>query len=299
MAGNIQGPIDSSDIRANAPEYIEHAAQYLKKSPQRRSVFAAIYKKQGHTKTVEYIGNATGLEKVRVLQEGDKLDANGLVEKHKDSKTKLTVYTKNKFYAKTYKKVLELAEHPKKIKKLVTKRNPAGGSGTTIRIIMPAKTKIKEVFVDDLFSEVRKISTSTKIKLPRMYEKKLKLGIQKIIGQSGTFKDWGGERSDLYSTKMLLNGKRIPTAIAFKGRATTGELTPEKMGKRGTQIIRLFEEPAQLFLVVYEGSIGSYLKSQMQASALSHAMAGQKIYYGVIDADDMRRLRVAYPDAFQ
>ena len=151
MSLNTQSPIDSSDIRANAPEYIEHAAQYLKRSAKRRKVFAAVYKNQSPTKTVDYIANLTGLTKMAVLQEGGNLDANGLVKKHKDLKTKLIVYTKNSFYAKTYKKVLNIAETPSKIEKLITKRNPKDRSGFTIKVAMPPRGKIMEVFIDDIF----------------------------------------------------------------------------------------------------------------------------------------------------
>jgi hypothetical protein len=131
-----------------------------------------------------------------------------------------------------------------------------------------------------------------------MREKKLKLGFAKIIGEKGSFKDWGGEKSDLFSTKLRLAGKRIRAAIAFKGKGTRGKLVPGKMGKNGDQINRLFDEPAQVFLVVYKGQIDSSIISQMQAFAIGNALKGGRIYYAVVDGSDIERLVSAYPDRF-
>lgn len=70
------------------------------------------------------------------------------------------------------------------------------------------------------------------------------------------------------------------------------------MGKNGDQIERLCSEPAQLFLVVYNGQIEPSIISQMQAFAIGKAISGKIIYYGVIDCDDLSRLVFAYPDYF-
>src|SRR5271165_2714472 len=129
-------------------------------------------------------------------------------------------------------------------------------------------------------------------------EKKLKRAFAKIIGERGSFKDWGGERSDLYTTKLKLNGKKVAAAIAFKGKATRGKLVPGKMGSNGDQINRLFDEPAKLFLVVYGGQIDSSIVSQMQAFAIGNALKGGKVYYGVVDGSDISRLAAAYPKEF-
>ena len=129
-------------------------------------------------------------------------------------------------------------------------------------------------------------------------EKKLKGAFAKIIGEKGSFKDWGGEKSDLYSTKLRFKGQRVPAAVAFKGKATKGKLVPGKMGKNGDQINRLFDEPAAVFLVVYCGQIDSSIISQMQAFAIGKALSGQRISYGVIDASDIGRLAAGYPTHF-
>jgi hypothetical protein len=126
----------------------------------------------------------------------------------------------------------------------------------------------------------------------------IKHAFAKILGERGSFKDLGGEKSDLYTTRTRLAGRRIAAGIAFKGRATSGKLVPAKMGTNRDQINRLFDEPADLFMVVYGGQIDSSIISQMQAFAIGKAMGGNKIYYGVIDGTDLGRLAYAYPKLF-
>jgi hypothetical protein len=72
------------------------------------------------------------------------------------------------------------------------------------------------------------------------------------------------------------------------------------MGKNGDQIGRLFDEPAEVFLIVYCGQIDSSVVSQMQAFAIAKkALTGQRVYYGVIDADDLGRIAAGYPKEFK
>lgn len=65
------------------------------------------------------------------------------------------------------------------------------------------------------------------------------------------------------------------------------------MGHNGDQINRLFDEPAQVFLIVYAGQIDSSIISQMQAFAIGNVLKGQKVYYGVVDGMDVSRLAAA------
>src|SRR5262249_51710918 len=143
----------------------------------------------------------------------------------------------------------------------------------------------KFISIDDIdsFAKARaKVANSHK----PMAEEKLKKAFAKIIGEKGSFKDWGGERSDLYTTKLRVGKRRVTAAIAFKGKATKGKLVPGKMGKNGDQINRLFSEPAEVFLVVYPGQIDSSIISQMQAFAIGKALNGSRVSYGVVDASD-------------
>ena len=131
-----------------------------------------------------------------------------------------------------------------------------------------------------------------------MSEERIKSAFKQIIGESHDFKDWGGEKNDLFTNKLRLSAARKTAAFAFKGRATQGTLTPRKMGKNGDQVARLFGSEADVFFVVYHGKIDQSIHEQMSAHAVARSLGGRSVSYGVIDGDDLNRLVQAYPAAF-
>ncbi len=131
-------------------------------------------------------------------------------------------------------------------------------------------------------------------------ESKIKEGLKKIIGEKGDFTDWGGETDDLYSTRLKLNGRRVPVAFGLKGKGTKGILTPKKMGRNGDQIQRLFKSPADVFLIQYHGQIAESVIDQMKSIAIAKSvMDNNKIYFGTIDGKDTLRLLTAYSSYFK
>jgi hypothetical protein len=132
------------------------------------------------------------------------------------------------------------------------------------------------------------------------FETEFKNGLQRIVGEDGRFKDWGGEVADLFTSRFRIRGRRRPVALAFKGPGTRGKLTPGKMGKNGDQIQRLFEAPAEAFLVQYCRQIDLAVPAQMRQLAIAKSlMTGTRVFYGVIDGKDSRRIVRAYPSAFK
>ena len=96
-----------------------------------------------------------------------------------------------------------------------------------------------------------------------------------------------------------MDGKRHPAAFGLKGRGTRGPLTPEKMGKRGDQIQRLFRSPADVFIIQYWGRVAESIIEQMRSFSIARsALVRKRIYYGAIDGTDTVRLRKAYPQHF-
>jgi hypothetical protein len=156
--------------------------------------------------------------------------------------------------------------------------------------------------VDDIdsFSRVKKINSSLSTPIP-MAENRFKNGIIRILKEPGKFKDWGGEKNDLCSTRLRFQGKRRPTAFAFKGKGLVKKkLTPNFMGKNGDQIQRLFQSPAEVFILQYWSQIDDSVVEQMQMAAKVKSYSdGKRIYYGVIDGQDSTRIIQAYPKAFQ
>ena len=291
-------PIAVSDARSNANDQIAHAANALRKSERRKKVFIAIYKGKKKAKTVAEIMKATKLKQVAVLQDGGKLAALHIVNQIKiDGKT---AYEKDPFIATNKPKILSLASSPEKLKKYPTKYNqPAAAKSGPLRVIVQgAKIRITPTTIDDFdqFAKAKKVKTP----LTRtITEKVMKGGVCKLIGEKGEFNDWGGEKNDLYTTKLKFKGKRRPVAFAFKGPGMQGTLTPRKLGKNGDQIQRLFLSVAEVYIVQYHSQIDQSVVEQMVAFATMNSVReGKQVWYGVIDGDDTDRLITAYPKAF-
>jgi len=295
--------IEVTDFRSSSTDQIRHAVIVLGRSKARREVFSAIYRGKKKIKTVSELSKITGLPEIRVLQEAGKLADNGIVGKTKvkSEDGMETAYKKDRYYSQNKKRILSLALDRKKLEKLPTKVTPQIATGA-IRISFPKKmVNAKRITVDDIdsFDLVRKIRSS-RHSTAAIYEKQMKEGLLKILGERGKFQDWGGETDDLFSTRIKMHGKRLAVAIGLKGRGTTGILTPKKMGKRGDQIQRLFRSPADVYLVQYAGQIDETILEQMHGLAVAKsALEGRKIYYGIIDGEDTQRLIAAHPRAFR
>ncbi len=136
---------------------------------------------------------------------------------------------------------LRLAGNPAKLAKLPTKRKIIVRLPRSVAI-PSAGAKVNRITVDDIdsFGKVRKIKFAGSL-ADSISETQFKNGVQKILGEPGIFKDWGGERSDLYSSRLRIAGKRRAAAFGFKGPGQKGILVPGRMGKNGDQMQRLFQ----------------------------------------------------------
>ena len=294
-------PTNVTDLRANKNENIVHAAKIIGRSQFRRKVFEAIYRGKKKTKTVNEIMAETGMSQVRVLQEGGTLAVNQIVEKTK--KEGRMAYTKYESYTHDKNKILSLLDNPKNVSKLPTKQSPHHVLVKEIRVkYQVEKPKIEKITIDEIdsYSNVSNFKNIDKaIDLSNFSEDSIKRGLQKIINENNTFKDWGGEKNDIYTNKLIFKGNRKFVAFALKGKATQGTLTPKMMGKNGDQVGRLFSSTADIFIVVYHSKIDESIVSQMEAYSVAKAMSGTPIYYCTIDGDDLNRLYQAYKDCFE
>jgi len=285
-------PLPVTDTLSSFNDQIAAAARLLRRSKQRQAVFEAIYRGKKQIKTIGEIAQSAGFPRVRVLQEGGKI-ARLLIDKVPNG------YRKREEFSPRYRMILELARNKKKLERFPTKISPRiDVNKLRVSIQFPKSARNAELITIDRIDSFSKVNSQKPVRIKPLSEQRIKNGFKKIIGEKGFFKDWGGEKSDLFTTYLRLKGRRVAAAFAFKGGGTKGKLVPAKMGKNGDQILRLFEEPAHLFLVVYGGQIDSSIISQMQASATVKAIGGQKIYYGVIDGGDLSRLIAAYPKCF-
>ena len=153
-----------------------------------------------------------------------------------------------------------------------------------------------EVHVDsiDSFARVRNLPRPKMSELKYMKdipEKDVKNAFAEIIGEPWIPKDWGGERSDLVTSRLALDGDRINTAFAFKGPAKFKPLVPADLGKQGDQIVRLFQEPVELCVLQHCHEIKPTVRATMRAFA---TRIDQPRLFCLIDGYDTLRLFKAY-----
>jgi len=296
-----------SEFPASAPEQIEHFALLLSKSAQRRKVFWEICRgKSKDPKTAEEIGQRVDLSAKRVLEIASPLAAHQLFEKVRHDGR--TAYRKYPNINAVKQKIIDLAENKAKLAAHVTVRKPAKQLAEIrlkiTRTDVDVFVDVKSISIDDIdnFSKVRSLKHS---KVPdgldptRLPEKVFKTGMANILGNKGVFKDWGGEKNDLYSSHLTIKGRRYVAAVGLKGPGTTGVLTPGKMGHNGDQIQRLFDADAQVFLVQYEGEVAETVSQQLKALAVNKSVEDRRtVFYGVIALEDSYRLRLKYPKEF-
>jgi hypothetical protein len=291
-----------ADIRANTNENIRHAANVIGRSNSRRALFDAIYRGKQKVKKVPELMAATELSHKRVLTEGGTLAANGIVEKVKvDGKI---AYKKDDFYSEHKSKVLDLVDHPAKKARYPTKQEPRVSGAATILKVPVARSQAlpKEITIDDIdaFAKVRAVPVAPGgQKLGDVPEAHIKEFLKLVVGETHDFKDWGGEKNDLFTNKLRFRGQRRTAAFAIKGKATSGPLTPKKMGTNGDQVGRLATSEGQMFFVVYHGKVDQSIHEQLRVYGIARALAGSRVYYCVIDGDDLGRLVAAYPVEFK
>jgi hypothetical protein len=288
-----------ADVRANANENIVHAAQVIGRSKARRAVFEEIYRGKKKVKTVDDLMQATRLGRVAVLNDGKKLAGNGIVSQVKVNGR--VAYEKDEFFVHHKKKVLALVDDPSKRARYPTKQEPRVQGKTVVQIRVGRSQPLPQaITIDDVesFAAVKQTPMRSGQRVSDLQEARVKRFLQKVIGETHDFQDWGGERNDLYTNKLRFRGRRRNAAFALKGRATRGALTPKKMGKNGDQLGRLFLSEANLFFVVYHSKIDESVTQQMRAFSLTRALSGARIYYCLIDGDDLARLVAAYPNDF-
>jgi hypothetical protein len=85
-------------------------------------------------------------------------------------------------------------------------------------------------------------------------EEDVKHSIADIIGEPFVPKDWAGEKSDLQTN---IDGQPHSAAFIFKGPSLPREMHPADMGKRGDQLVRIFDEPVELVVIQHCSKIAN------------------------------------------
>jgi hypothetical protein len=154
---------------------------------------------------------------------------------------------------------------------------------------------IGEVFVEDIdeFARVLEIEPSDEwLVMERISEAAVKQCFADLLGENAP-KDWGGEQSDLYSSRVHLRGDRRTAAFLLKGPG--GSFRPMKLnhlGKNNDQIVRLSKEPADLLVVQHAHDVQQAVRDTLRAFAMQPGPIRRR--YCVIDGKDTYRILKAY-----
>jgi hypothetical protein len=158
------------------------------------------------------------------------------------------------------------------------------------------------IYVEDIdsFAKVRDVNPSVvagalragRIELSEDY---VQMALEQILDVPFHRRDWGGETNDLYTTNVIVNGRRTATAFARKGRGCKSrELTISDCGKNGDQLVRLVESPAQLFVVQYVGPVADAVVKDLAGKIEERRGRGKACCFCVMDGQDTARLLRAY-----
>jgi len=120
-------------------------------------------------------------------------------------------------------------------------------------------------------------------------EETVKNAFARLIGESYVPKDWGGERSDLYTSRVIARGHQVSAAWLFKGRGHPYPMTVKALGKPGDQIGRLFSEPAELLVLQHCHQITTAVVDMMDTYA--HDLRHPRSYMIIDGADTSRILK--------
>lgn len=233
-------------------------------------------------------GTAIGYAKLDAFEEGLRIEFSFHPE-HLTSNTAWTQMSghKRKFIFGTIQKLSEgrLTAIPYVVGDIIIGRDSLASAGYWLNH--------REIYVDsiDNFSAIAnyrpKFTKSSLDALKGVSEERIKHAFAEIIGEPSVPKDWGGERSDLFSTHVFFEGRRRSTAFLFKGPSKFRPMTMADLGKNGDQIDRLFSEPADILILQHCHEVRNSVRAVMRAYA---ERVGNPRLFCIIDGYDTLRI---------
>ncbi len=296
-------PTPVINTHADHEEFIERVAKIVGSSQSRQAVFSVVYGRRSKPLTFEYIKSqvSDSFPEQTIRNHLNHLSKHNVISRKREIGR--SFYGKIDHVAANKAEILRFANDKNARARIPTKRRPeikiqiaAKQANVPLELVNARHLAIDEI---DSFKKVRKTISLVQLE-DELSEEEFKKGVQEILGEPGEFKDWGGETSDLMTTRLLVNGKRRRAAFAFKGPGLKTKLTIAKMGKNGDQCPRLFQEPADVFVVQHcREIVSSVIKLVETHTQLKSVYENREILFCIIDGKDSKRLVDAYSDAFE
>ncbi|MEX0271916.1 pentapeptide repeat-containing protein [Leptolyngbyaceae cyanobacterium UHCC 1019] len=161
----------------------------------------------------------------------------------------------------------------------------------------------RRIYIDDIdsFARVKDVSFDVISHLLNskghlnVSEDKIQIVLEVILNEKFHKKDWGGEYNDLYTSNLIVGGVRRSTAFLLKGNGLqVANMEIKHCGKNGDQLLRLFESPAELFVIQYVGNISEAIVKDVEGKTDQLRSRGKQAYYCIINGLDTARLLYAY-----
>lgn len=115
----------------------------------------------------------------------------------------------------------------------------------------------------------------------------VKKALAALLGEPVVPSDWGGETNDLYTSRLMIDGRQHSAAFLLKGPARYSPMTIGHLGKNGDQLTRLGNSPAQVLVLQHCHHIRPEVISYLQdlCSSFRHVRR-----FMVLDGQDTYRL---------
>lgn len=111
----------------------------------------------------------------------------------------------------------------------------------------------------------------------------------KLLAEATVPRDWGGEESDLFSANLKIRGQRRTGAFLLKGPAAFRAMKMADCGKNGDQIYRLFNIPADVYILQHCHHITPAVRKTVEAFAISRSLVAP-CHYIIMDGLATARL---------
>jgi len=125
-------------------------------------------------------------------------------------------------------------------------------------------------------------------KLEHIPEADVKQLLCTLLSEAEPPKDWGGEECDLFSSNLCVRGTRCVGSFLLKGPSKFHEMTLADCGKNGDQIYRLFNTPADVYVLQHCHKVSPAVRKTLEAYAL--AQHSRPCRYVIIDGYDTCRI---------
>ena len=124
--------------------------------------------------------------------------------------------------------------------------------------------------------------------LKQIPESDVKALFCKLFSEFEEPKDWGGEECDMFTSNLSVEETNCVGAFLLKGPAKFHEMTPADCGKNGDQIYRLFNTPADVYVLQHCHKVSAAVRRTVEAYALTQY--SRSCRYMIIDGYDTCRI---------